>query len=177
MRRWMTVLVVATTLLGCSADPYSLTSDPHSAQWNPALVGEPIQAVVAYVRMQPGDEIEFLGAEPIGVAQGASVRFLLSRPVIHDTGESVIGEDVEPLEHATATAAVASDSPDNTIGIVGELVADRPGRYEVTNVRLRYRLNGGPERVTEGIDTVWTVCAADDPEPAIDDCDGEEAPD
>ena len=35
----------------------------------------------------------------------------------------------------------------------------------IENVRLRYRLNGGPERVGEGIDVVWTVCA-DDPAPA-----------
>ena len=53
------------------------------------------------------------------------------------------------------------------------LVADRPGRYELTNVRLRYRVNGGPERVGDGIDVVWTVCA-DDPKPAVDDCQEEE---
>jgi hypothetical protein len=36
---------------------------------------------------------------------------------------------------------------------------------EVTNVRLRYRLDGGAERAREGIEVVWTVCA-DDPKPA-----------
>jgi hypothetical protein len=35
----------------------------------------------------------------------------------------------------------------------------------LTGVRLRYSLNGGPERVGEGIDVVFTICA-DDPKPA-----------
>jgi hypothetical protein len=30
----------------------------------------------------------------------------------------------------------------------------RPGRFEISNVRLRHRLNGGLERVGEGIGVV-----------------------
>ena len=58
-----------------------------------------------------------------------------------------------------------SPGPENTVGIVAELTADRPGSYTLTSIRLRYRLNGGPEQVREGIDVVWTVCA-DEPAPA-----------
>ncbi|HEX5014370.1 MAG TPA: hypothetical protein VFV72_09465 [Candidatus Limnocylindrales bacterium] len=117
-----------------------------------------------FIRVRPGDTIELLSAEPIGSFEGASVRFYLSRPVIQETGERVIGEKLEALEGAEATAAVPTDSPENTVGIVGELVANRPGRFEVTSIRLRYRINGGPEQVGEGTDVILTVCA-DDPAP------------
>ena len=63
------------------------------------------------------------------------------------------------------TAATASPGSDNTVGIAAELTPHRPGRFELTNVRLRYRLNGGGEQVGEGIDVVSGVCA-DDPRPA-----------
>ena len=41
----------------------------------------------------------------------------------------------------------------------------------MTGVRLRYRLNGGPEEVREGIDTIVTICAGD-PVPAAESCPG-----
>jgi hypothetical protein len=52
------------------------------------------------------------------------------------------------------------------VAIVAEMVADAPGRYQLTGVRLRYKLNGA-ERVGEGIDTIFTLCA-DSSEP--EDC-------
>ena len=117
-----------------------------------------------YLNVHSGDRIDLVGADAVGTLDGAAVRFLLSRPVIEANGDHVIGEDLEDLSGAVITAVTASPGPDNTVGIAAEFTAQRPGRFEVTNVRLRYRLNGGSEQVGEGIDTVWTVCA-DDPAP------------
>jgi hypothetical protein len=121
--------------------------------------------VLIYMNVRPGDRIDLIGADAVGTLDGATVRFLLSRPVIEANGDHVIGKDFEGLAGATVTAVTASPGPDNTVGIAAEFTAQQPGRFEVTNVRLRFRLNGGPEQVGEGIDAVWTVCA-DDPAPA-----------
>lgn len=173
MRRTILALAIAALVSGCASDPYPLPSGtPHAGQLNPALVGTPTTAVLVFLHLRPGDQIEFLGAEPIGSIDGASVRFLLSRPVIEANGDKVIGKVFEKLEGAEAVAKTKDEAASpgydaylDTVGIVGELTAQRPGRYEVTSVRLRYRLNGGDERVGEGTDVTWVVCA-DDPAPA-----------
>jgi hypothetical protein len=163
------MLALAMVLVaGCASEPYPRLGPPGASQSNPARVGQPVPAVLIAMAIRPGDRIELLGAEAIGSFEGASVRLLMSRAVLDASGDRVIGEEVEELVGAEFTAAPASSEFDaymNTIGIVGELTAQRPGRFEVTSVRLRYRLNGGEERVGEGIDVVWTVCA-DEPAPA-----------
>ena len=168
MRRALWALAIVALLSGCASDPYPLPSGPaHAAQSNPARIGDPTTAVLLYLAVHPGDRVELLGAEPVGAIDGASVRFLLSRPIVHGNGDKVIGEALEELDGAQIAAASASPAFDpylNTVGIVGELTAQRPGSFEVSSVRLRYRLNGGGEQVREGIDVVWTVCA-DDPAP------------
>jgi hypothetical protein len=167
MRRALLV-TVAVLLTACSAaahDPYPLPSGPpHAGQTSPALLGRPTRAVLIYLHVRPGDRIELLGAEAIGSLDGASIRFLLSRPVIEADGTRLIGANFEGLAGAVVTAVSESPGPDDTVGLAAELTATQPGRYEVTGVRLRYRLNGGDERTGEGIDVVWTVCA-DDPVP------------
>lgn len=169
MRRALWALALVALLSGCSSDPYPLPSGPpHAGQRGPARVGQPVTAVLIFMEVRPGDRIELLGAEPIGSVDGATVRFLLSRPVVHADGDKVIGEVFEAFEGTEVTAASASPGADrylNTVGLAAELTAQRPGRFEVTSMRLRYRLNGGDEQVGEGIDVVWTVCA-DDPAPA-----------
>lgn len=166
MRRGLVAIAVALLLAACARDPYPLPSGPPNAgQLNPAAVGQPTHAVLIYLDVRPGDRIELVGADAVGTLDVATVKFLLSRPVIEANGDSVIGKDFEDLSGAVVTAATASPGPDNTVGIAAELTAQQPGRFEITNVRLRYRLNGGGEQVGEGIDVVWTVCA-DDPAPA-----------
>lgn len=168
MRRGLATVMVAVALvvMACTGDPYPLPSGaPHAAQRNQAAVGRPIRAVLIYLNVRPGDRIELVGADAVGVLDGATVGFLLSRPVISANGDHVIGSDFEALPGAVVTAATASPGPDNAVGIAADLTARQPGRFEITNVRLRYRLNGGAERVGEGIDVVWTVCA-DDPAPS-----------
>jgi len=103
--------------------------------------------------------------DAVGSLDGATVRLLPSRPVTEAGGVRTIGKEFENLAGAVVTAASASPGPDNTVGIAAELTPHRPGRFELTNVRRRYRLNGGGEQIGEGIDVVWTVCA-DDPRPA-----------
>jgi hypothetical protein len=161
MRRALVTIAVALVVMACSSDPYPLPSGPPAGLRSPTSVGQPAHAVLIYLNVRPGDRIELLGADAVGTLNGATVRFLLSRPVIEANGDHVIGKDFENLPGAVITAVTASPGPDNTVGIAAELTAQRPGRFEVTNVRLRYRLNGGGERVGEGIDVVWTVCAAD----------------
>jgi hypothetical protein len=158
-------MAVAVVVIACAADPYPLPSGlPHAGQRSPATVGQPSQAVLLYLNVRPGDRIELVGAEAEGTLAGAIVQFQLSRPVLEANGDHVIGKDFEALPGAQVTAVTASPGPDNTVGIAAELTAQQPGRFAITNVRLRYRLNGGGEQVGEGIDVVWTVCA-DDPAP------------
>jgi hypothetical protein len=165
MRRALASIGVLLLVAGCTADPYALpTGTDHNDQRNPVSVGHPSEAVVIYLQVRPGDRLELLSAEPASSIDGATVTFFLSRPVHHDTGENVIGEKLEELRGAVVTAVAPSASPENTVGIVAQMTPSRAGRYELDSVRLRYRVNGGSERVTEGIDVAWTVCA-DDPAP------------
>jgi hypothetical protein len=176
MRRALGVMAVALLLCACTSDPYPMPSAAGASQRNPARIGEPTKALLVFLQIRPNDHLELIGAEPIGLADGATMRFFLSRPIHETNGDTLIGEGVEPLEGSQTTAAGPSPSfvqYDNTVGIVGELTAHRPGRFDVTSVRLRYRLNGGDERVGQGIDVVWTVCA-DDPAPS--DCSASPAP-
>jgi hypothetical protein len=168
MRRAVRVLAVAALLSGCASAAYPMPSGPpHAGQSQPVRVGQPVTAVLIFLEVRPGDRIELLGAEPIGSVDGASVRFLASRPVLHADGNTSIGEVFEDLAGAVATGAPPTSTHDayaNTIGIVAELTAHRPGQYRVASLRLHYRLNGGGEQVGEGTQVVWLVCA-DDPAP------------
>ena len=174
MRRALVLLGVAAMLGACStvtptpspADPYPMPpGPPHYFVTSPAAVGQPVNTVVIVLQARPGDRIELLGAEAIGSLDGASVRFLLSPSVIDANGDHVMGTQFEPFEGAVVSAPTGSPSPDDGVGIAAEMTASRPGRYKVTDVLLRYRLNGGSEQTGQGIDAVWTVCA-DDPAPA-----------
>jgi hypothetical protein len=140
---------------------------PHTRQLNPTSIGTTIPAVVLYLEPLPGDEIELLRAETIGITEGATVRLFLSRAVIQADGSRLIGEALEELIGARIAAVSASAGPENAVGIVAQLTPLQAGRFEITSIRLRYRLNGGGDRVGDGIDTRLTVCAAD---PAPSDC-------
>jgi len=166
--RPMVGLVLVAAMAGCSVppgDPYPLPSGPGSRMTAPAAIGRETHAVVLFLTPRPGDRLQLVAAEPIGVAAGAEVRFFFSPPVRTPTGERVVGEDLRELAGATFAKATGIEGPDSTVGIVAEITAHEPGRYQLTGVRLRYRLNGGDERVGEGVATTFTVCA-DDPAPA-----------
>lgn len=166
MARAIAVVGLAILLIGCSnatAEPWHV-GPPDSHQSISTVVGGPQTAVVVYLRPGPGDSIEVLGAEPIGDTDGADVRFLLSRPVHHVNGDVVIGETFETLAGAvvrSATAPGGSPGPDDVVGIVAELTPTRPGRFDLTSVRLHYRVDGGQEQVREHIDVTFVVCAGD----------------
>ena len=161
------VAAVVGLTITAARDPYPLQG-AGAAQWNPVALGKPTQAVVLYLQLRPGDRIELLGGEAIGLPPAVRPTLYLSRPVLHATGERVIGEALEPLAGAVIEApATASPGPENTVGIVAEMTPTTPGTYQLTSVRLRFRVNGGGERVREGITTFWTVCA-DDPAPSCD---------
>lgn len=163
------VIGIALTLVvlaGRLGDPYPFHGGPAPAGQNtPAAVGQPIPAVIAFIQVRPGDRIELLSAEGLGLADGATVEFFFAPPVFGADGSSTIGDKLEPLAGAIVEPVSASPGPINTVGIVARLTAARPGRYVLTGVRLRYRLNGEGEQTREGIDVIFTVCA-DDPTPA-----------
>ena len=169
MIRGLIGLMLIVGVNGCSmlaVDPYPLPSGPPNAGINaPAAVGSAVPGVVLYLTPRPGDRIELISAEAIGVAAGADVQFYFSPPVLHPNGDRVVGEDLRELPGATFSNETEAQGPDSMVGIVAEITAHEPGRYELTAVRLRYRLNGGDDQVREGIDAIFTVCA-DDPEPA-----------
>jgi hypothetical protein len=159
--------VAVAVALTYTPDPYPLQA-AGASQWNPVTLGKPTQAVVLYLEVHPGDRIELLGAEAIGLPPAVRPTLYLSRPVLHASGDRVIGEALEPLAGAVIEApADASPGPENTVGIVGEMTPTSAGTYELTSVRLRFRVNGGGEQVREGISVHWTVCA-DDPVASCD---------
>jgi hypothetical protein len=166
MGRRIVLLLVAIVAAACSSDPYPLPKGPpHAFQSAPAALGEARQGVVLFLDPRPGDRVRLIGAEAVGVADGASVTFWFSPPIVQDDGSFLVGQELEELPGAEYHATFASAVPGDTVGIVAEMIASKPGRYVLTGVRLRYSLNGGPERVGEGIDVVFTICA-DDPKPA-----------
>ena len=165
MNKSLLGLAIALVLAACSAaDTYPLPSAPGASASSPLAVGEPNAMVVLYLYVRPGDRIELLGAEAVGTLDGVTIMWQISRPVIEANGDHVIGKTFEDLAGAVLTGSTASGA-DNNVGAAADLTAQRPGRYEITNVRLRYRLNGGGEQTREGISVTWTVCA-DSPAPS-----------
>jgi len=96
-----------------------------------------------------------------------SAEFLFSPTVVHADGTRIVGEELDPLAGAVATAPAGTADPDSTVAIVVRLTGSRAGRYTLSGVRLTYRLNGGSPQTRTGIDVVDTICAAD---PAPADC-------
>lgn len=171
--RWLAAAVLVSVVAACAAtpdDPYPMpTGSPTGSQNNPVRLGEGVQGVALFLAPRAGDRIELVGAEPVGDTRGAHVQFFLSRAMLQPDGALVIGEYLEPLAGAVVQSPSESSAPEQTAGIVAEIVPTEPGRYRLTGVRLRYRLNGGDELVSEGIDVILTVCAGD-PAPAL--CEG-----
>jgi hypothetical protein len=155
---------IGVAILTSAGDPYPLPDGTGAAQWNPVGLGAPTQAVVLSLEPRPGDRIELLGAEAIGLPPAVRPTLYLSRPVMKPDGVRLIGEKLEPIAGAVIEApAGASPGPDNSVAIVAEMTPALPGTYQLTGIRVRFRTNGGVEQVREGITTLWTVCAADPP--------------
>ncbi len=165
MRTLASAVLCALLLAGCAGDPYPLPSGPVQA-WmgSPVAVGQKASSVPLYIDVRPGDTIELLEATPIGSLDGAGVELFLSRPIVDADGSYVIGAQLEPLENAVVSGDPASPAM-NTFGIAARLTSEMAGRFELTAVRLRYRLNGGEVRTGEGITVPWSVCV-DRPAPS-----------
>ena len=168
---WVLVGIVAaaviTVLFAGPGDPYPMPAGHGARQSSPIAVGTTVRAVIVDLQVRPGDRVELLGAEPVGLIAGARSALYLSRAVIGADGSRTmrIDEGLEPIAGAVIEVAPGdTGGPDSWVGIIGELTPDQPGTFELTAVRLRFRINGGGEQVREGISTLWTVCA-DDPAP------------
>jgi hypothetical protein len=159
MRRAARLIVALAMLAGCAADTYPIHAGAGASQSSIATVGTPVQAVVLFVQLRPGDRIEFVSAEAVGVADGANTKLFVSPAVLQESGDWLTGSVLEELAGAEFTAKAPTANPENQVGIVAEVTASRAGRYQMTAVRLSYRLNGGHERVAEGADVIFTLCA------------------
>ena len=114
----LTLIALALALGACASEPYPLPSGPPNVDPAQPRRGRPgdRNAVLIYLEVRPGDPIELVGAEAIGTSR-ASVRFLVSCPVIQPDGTYVIGDEFEPLEGRSrrarrgATPATRSGSP------------------------------------------------------------------
>jgi hypothetical protein len=141
-------------------------------------VEAPVRNLVLYLQPNPGDRVELVSAEAIGSLDGADVRLWFS-PAIHEgNGDTVVGQQLDPLAGAsfvgtagdgTAGDGTAGDGsgPGNTVGLVAELTPHRSGLFTMTNVRVRLRINGGAELERAGVSVVTYVCAGT---PAPTDC-------
>lgn len=163
------VLATAALLTACGIqEPYPLpTYPPGAATFHPAAVGQTVTEAVLFIEAREGTRVEIISAEPVGQLEGVTVDFFAASLVEVAEGGVVVGDEREELEGARIEDLVdaSADSPANTVGVVAEITASEPGRFVLTGVRLRYRINGAPERDGDGIDVVVTVCA-DDPAPA-----------
>ena len=65
--------------------------------------------------------------------------------------------------------SVASPTYLNTVGVWAEVTPRVAGVFTLLSVRLHFRVNGGPEQTSAGINDILTVCAAD-PAPSPGDC-------
>lgn len=156
------VAAIAVAILISTRDPYPLPGETGAAQWNPVGLGASTQAVVLFLEPRPGDQIDLLDAETIGLPPAVRPTLYLSRPVIQADGSWLIGEALDSLAGAViGPPAGASPGPEHTVGIVAKITPEHAGTYQLTGIRLRFRVNGGFEQVREGISVLWTICAAD----------------
>ncbi len=165
-RRPLLLGALVLALAGCASDSYPLVPQG-SESWHPTAVGAAVEGVVLYLEPRTGDQIELLGAEPVGLPGGVEASFYYA-PNVRSNGTHNIGDQLEPLAGATFGApARATSGPDYTVGVVARLVPRVAGTFTLTGVRLRFRINGSAAQERDGITEVFTVCAA---EPAPTDC-------
>ena len=130
-----------------------------SQEFHPTLVGEAVPGVVLFIEPRAGRQVELLEAEALGHLDGATVELFASPADLDASGDYVIGTRLIPIEH-TFVALEPGEAPAAfTMGIVARLTPDEPGRYEITGIRLTYRVDGNRQQTSEGISSVFTVCA------------------
>ena len=78
--------------------------------------------------------------------------------MMQPNGDTVLGEALEPLAGAKITRDPNASGPAAQVEIMAELTPRQEGRFEITDVRLNYRLNDGPAETGNGIDQTLTVC-------------------
>jgi hypothetical protein len=168
VRGFVVALVAAAMLAGCDAaiipgaDNYPFPNErPSAHQYTPAAVGQPVHAIVLYLRPHLNDSIEFLDAVAIPTVTGADTRFYLARPVIKENGQTEFGQQLEPLIGAKLTRTSPSQGPETQYGIVLEVTPREARRFEITDLRFNYRLNDQPAETGNGMTTTFTVCGGE----------------
>jgi hypothetical protein len=155
-------LVAALSAAGCSADPYPLRAPAGASQWSPVAVGAEAEGVVLYLELKPGDRMELISAEAVGLPAGTTATFFYAPGTPSVGGGWTIGDVLEPIAGATlSTDASASPGPGNDVGVVAKLSSSVAGFFELTNLRLSFRINGGQVQTKEGISVTLGICVAD----------------
>ena len=166
MTRAVFLAVLVAVAAGCAADPYPLLTPAGASDWVPTAIGRSVRGVVLYLEPRPGDRIELVSAEALGVGPEAGAKVYFSPPVHGGDGSVTIGETLGPVPGATAGVdAGTSPGPGNEVGLVVELTPTVAGTYAVSGVRVSFRVNGGPVETKEGVSMDFTACA-DDPVPS-----------
>ena len=169
MRRLLAVILLTVGLSACISDGYPLLQGGEH-ELAPTAVGQPVRDVVTYLLARPGDIVELVGIDPIGLPPEASVQFYFSPLLIRADGMHIIGETLEPFAGATFSVAPhASPGPDNLVGVVAEITPHSAGIFTLTGLRVRFRVNAGAIQTQELHDLIFTVCAGD-PTPAVNTC-------
>jgi len=162
---WLFGLALLVAACGASptqSDNYPFPDEPPSAhQYTPAAIGQPVQAIVLYMRPHLGDTIEFLDALAIGTVTGADIKFYLAPPVVKPDGQVAFGEQLQPLIGSTMKRVSTSQGPETQYGIVVEVTPREARRFEITDLRFNYRLNGGTAQTGNGMTTTFTVCGGE----------------
>jgi hypothetical protein len=162
VRRALAVIAVAVVCWACTADPYPLITPAGASDWSPAAIGEARRGAVLFLQLHPGDRIELVSAEAVGMQAGADVTFYFAPPVPNGLGGETIGDVLQPLAGATWSAdPSATEGPGNDVGLIAEIVARQAGTFDIHLVRVAFKLNGGATQIKEGITQTFTVCAAD----------------
>ena len=173
MRRIGETLLIGLVAAGCigGPDPYPLLTPPGAESFHPAGLGVPVPGVVLFVQVLPGDSVELVSAQPVGLADGAQATFYYAPPEPMPGGGLMTGDTREPLPGAVFTPRPgATYGVDTGFGVLAVVTASRPGRYTLSGVRLTFRINDQPPETKEGITELFTICA-DDPAPAS--CEGD----
>jgi hypothetical protein len=100
MRRLLLAPVVMAILAACAADPYPLLSPAGASDWASTTLGAPLRGVVLYLQPRPGDRLELISAEALGVGPGADTQVYFAPSVVGSDGSITIGDKVEPVAGA-----------------------------------------------------------------------------
>lgn len=150
------LVACTTTSVSPSPDNYPLPNDPPTLHvFLPAALGSAVRVVVSVIRIRAGDRIEILSGQPIGKITGADVELFISRQ--RSPGQTLPAEPaLNSFEGAVMTNS--ADGGETQVAVVAQITPQSEGRFELTDLRVTYRINDGIAEQGTGIVATVTVC-------------------